>query len=1360
MSSDDKKNSDELDPTTGNLDRRAFLQILGAAFSAAALPEALTACSEAPEQFTVDGVEALTARQTVSVVRPEDLLVLTLGFVNLKRSANRQLVKVATAYPAYIIVDFPAQAIVEDAVTYTATSDPPDPNNPPIPLNSFSNAWLGGNSRIIFQLPDDYAPVSYALSAILGVCAASSVVVADAMKETIATTVLPPAASGAPALIENKLNALSADIDPAASARKMALEQKLDGIAAFQKPYNGVASAPPELGNGNATKIEIPYRLQLSPNCLAGWAHATTPVLGTTGATEVWHTRLGARTVAPNVAGTVDERNAYLRTVRALSTRDNDPALVNNSTVGWDPPSVKPLQNPSLEPLHRRQIVEYSSKLAGARAIQVNRLMLSSLGGYLDAHAEFPPDSNLASWVHKMAGGRENYVQTSVIGALLPFGNVATRLQITTRNDDPKRGAIGVLYKYDVIIIRNPVLSFRPSDYKASTRGALLRWPFTSVELKQTYFVAQTTPATVKDYWPVDLSGTPIMVPAVGYDQRGHAIHFSVPLYFVVPPVAPNLGAAVTNYRNKLLNPPIKPPRTAAVPSIGITAPGDTTTSLNLAMGGQRIAYAYSKRDDTTFATRALYVNLASADETFPYVPVVSGTVLDVEALHSFTDGQSITATYHPKYATAGLDPAQNKSQLLFKLAAPVKADFRNRPDGGTGFVAPNIAFTAISRTTGPSHDYTQPSTALGHLVHVAPAKDGGFDPASYLNLAAEELDKIRIFGVFRLIDIIKAVDPDEAANDMKGLTKELGEAALRYAPKFITEALNEIEKILSTIAEVKGWIESIWTNAKEILGSQYVEALAASIAGGNPNPGVNSAVAGMLGNADGIGDDQWSAVVEKLTITVIRAQLLYKSLVAALDHLEHLDFDALAGSPAPADGSFRQIFDKGVALKDAIVDLATFAVRANVDAKDALVGAATSEAGLKVVNALIQIAPGLKDGFLAKFGALQEIIGDVSDVAALATRLKKIFDEAKQAIHSLSDMTVKIDWHPKIGSYYLPGTDWLVFRPATQHALALSMEARTKSKNGKQAGVDVSCRLDHFDLCLGPLDSESKSVIAMQFDHISFTALAGKKPDVDVKINGIEFGGPLGFLQTLRKLIPLDGFSDPPYLKIDSGGIHAGFSCHIPNIAIGVFSMENLSLSAKLEIPFFSDGAAVRTLLFTFSFCDKDHPFLITVSMLGGGGYFVFSLTPSGIESLEASICVGAQVAFSVLDIAQGNITITVGITFTIKDVTDASGNALGKDISLSAFFRLHGQLDVMGIVSVSIDVRLTMTYDITTKTMVAEGEISIDVSVLFFSLHRSVHVRKEFHACNNDPTLRQLMPPNELNVSESWTEYCNAYA
>jgi hypothetical protein len=1367
---DEKKMGDDKPAAACDFDRRSFLKALGATFSVAALPEMLPGCEAVPESL-ID-VEGLTARQTVIVVRPEDHLILTIGFVNLKRSSAGKLVKVSATLPAFLILDFPSQALAEDAATGGS-----------IPSNFSANAWLGGSSRLIFQLPDAYAPVPYALSEVLGLCATSSVVVADPMKATFASTVTPTSTSASlPPLLEDKLANMGADVDPLASARKMAADGTLDAIQPFQHAYAGSSGKPTGFGDGSVSVIEAPYRLQLSPNALAGWSHAANPVRGPSGAFELWHTVLGARTVGPTLAGSVDVRNAYLRTARALWTRDTD---LGGADVAWNPPPPggRPLLSPSLTPNQRTKIVELSSQAATAVPIQINRLMLSSLGAYMDAHGEWN-DASLQSWAHKMTGARENYVQVVSTGVLLPFGNVVTKIHLTKRNDDPSLGAVGALFAFDVYIIRQPTTFYRSGEFaQQATRDTLLRWPFASVELTQTQFVGQAKSGT--DYWPVDLSGSPIMVPAVGYDQRGHAIHFELPFYYVGPFQGAFPSPAVDRYRDSLAAPPTSLPRTAGAPNISVfaPAPNNAKRSLNVAMGRQRISYAYSTRDDTTFATSALYIDVTPiAEGKFPYVPVVTGALVDVDAVRSYTDGQPVTVTYHPKYAAgAGLDPAKNASQLLFKIVdaagnpAPVLVDFRNRPDGGTAFVAPNMRFTALSRTTGPTQDPSAPQqTAKGASGIVATApKDGAFDPASYLNLVADELDKIRIFGVFRLIDIIKAVDPDEAASDMRGLAKEAEQAALRYAPKFVTEALNELEKILSTISEVKGAIESIWTNTKELLGNDFIESIANAVDGGNPNPVVDEGVAGALMDAIGIGDAERGDAVDKITFLVTRAKLLYKALVAALTHLEHLEIGALAGSASEA-GSLPQVLAAGLELKDAIVDLATFAARATFVSKDAVVPADNQISGkasrllaapsdaptLYVSNAVVQVARGLSDGFFAKFKVLEEVIGDVSDLAGLADRLKRLFEQAKQAFNSLTDLTVKIDWQPKIGSYFLPGTDWLVFRPASQHGLSLSLVARTKAKDGKPAGVDVTCRLEQFDLCLGPLDEEQKPDLAIQFDHISFVALAGTKPDVDVKLNGMSFGGPLSFLETLRKIIPLDGFSDPPHLDIDKRGIHAGFSFHVPNIAIGIFSIENISLSAKLEIPFFSDGGSVSMLTFTFAFCDKDHPFLITVSMLGGGGYFVMSVSPHGIESLEASICVGAQIAFSVLDVAQGSLSILVGITFTVTDVTDASGKSLGKDVMLTAFLRLHGELDVLGIVTVSVDLNVSMTYDVTTKVMVAAGTIKIDVSLLLFSVHVDVPFRKEFHACNNDPTLRELMPPNANNISQYWIDYCDAYA
>ncbi|HEY2513799.1 MAG TPA: hypothetical protein VGI39_23185, partial [Polyangiaceae bacterium] len=977
---DDKLSTLEGQQVVGDFDRRGFLKVLGAAFGAAVLPDVLSGCaSDESLPRTLKEVEELTARQTISVVRPEDHLILTLGLVNLKRSPAGQLVTVSSTLPAYIVVDFPAQAIVEQP-------------NPAAPY--FSPSWLSGGTRLIFQLPTAYAPVPWSLASLLELCSTCGLLVATPLQKTTAATVTAPApapAGNVPPLVDSLTALQNADSDPLASARKMAADGTLAAIAASQNPYKGTgvltaATKPTTYGDGSFSLVEAPYRLQLSPNTMAGWAHATSPVMGQTGATELWHTRLGARTVATEVAGPVDERNAYLRTMRALWTRDRDLNAPNAPTpsapaIAWNPTPVGSpgsLQPQSVRPDQRSRIVDLTTATDGAQPIQVNRLMLSSLGATLDAHGEWN-DTTVASWIHKMAGGRENFVQVTSLGTLLPFGNAVTKLSITRRNDDPNQATpVGTLLAYDVFVIHGATTTYRTSEFaQLATQNALLLWPFVSVQLTQTTFVARSSSAGA-DYWPTDLAGAPLFIPAIGVDQRGRSIHFAVPLYFVPGPLSA-VSSGVAGYRNAL-----------AAGKVAAPAP---YKGLDVPMAGQRIAYAYSRRDDTTYATRDLYFDLTPTGEAgFAYLPVVTGAVLDVEAVQSYTGGAPVTVTYHPRYASggAGFDTTKNKSQLLFSLASAVTADLTKQSGGNTGFLAPSLAFTALSRLTGPSHDFTLPAlpnvpTDAGSLIA---AVDGGFDPASYLNLIGSQLDKVRILGVFSLIDIVKAVDPSEAATDMAGLVQQAEQAALKYAPKFVTEGLSEVEKILSVVAEVKSEIETIWTNAQELLGSQYVQDVANAV--DNPGAAISSAVSGAIQRLEQ--DPQLQAVYQavktKLTDIVTKAKVFYKTLLAAIAHIENLEVKALAGSPPPADGSLPQLIANGMAVKDAIVDLANYGARAALDAKQAVTAAAnklssvvtgrvramdtSADAGaggfsFTVNNTPIQISQGLTTTFLSK---------------------------------------------------------------------------------------------------------------------------------------------------------------------------------------------------------------------------------------------------------------------------------------------------------------------------------------------------------------------------------------------------------
>ena len=174
---------------------------------------------------------------------------------------------------------------------------------------------------------------------------------------------------------------------------------------------------------------------------------------------------------------------------------------------------------------------------------------------------------------------------------------------------------------------------------------------------------------------------------------------------------------------------------------------------------------------------------------------------------------------------------------------------------------------------------------------------------------------------------------------------------------------------------------------------------------------------------------------------------------------------------------------------------------------------------------------------------------------------------------------------------------------------LLLSIEARASGADG--VGVDVLAQLSNFGLNLFP----GASLMKIGIDRLSFRSSNGRKPEVDVVMNDMQWQGVLAFIQTLEELIPMDGFSDPPYVDVAPSGIKAGFDLALPSLAIGVFSLENMSLGADVSIPFLGDAVTVG-----FYFCTREKPFRLTVMCVGGGGFVGIRLSPKGLVLLEMS--------------------------------------------------------------------------------------------------------------------------------------------
>ncbi len=377
--------------------------------------------------------------------------------------------------------------------------------------------------------------------------------------------------------------------------------------------------------------------------------------------------------------------------------------------------------------------------------------------------------------------------------------------------------------------------------------------------------------------------------------------------------------------------------------------------------------------------------------------------------------------------------------------------------------------------------------------------------------------------------------------------------------------------------------------------------------------------------------------------------------------------------------------------------------------------------------------------------GVVRRLEEHVADAATLIGLVEQVLSglSLPESVRARLAWSVPLKAAPAGAAVFQP----ITFAPdgkavATARAtLDLVVEMTAPVTSGGDPTASVACSISPFRLQLVGDDPW----VALTVETIEFVMVAGRKADVNIVFGteGVTFGGPLSFVNTLRSIIPLDGFSDPPYLDADSSGIRAGFDLDVPPLTVGLMSLTRVSLGAEVRVPFIGES-----LDFTFSFCTRERPFLLTVWLFGGGGFFAITVQPDGCRSLEAAFEFGAAVALD-FGVASGSIEVMAGIYFRIE-----KGNS-----QLTGYFRLRGEVDVLGLISASIELYLELTYEIDTNTAIGRAVLTIEVEVLFFSASVEIECEKKFKGSEQDPTFAQVMGPVG-GGDRPWDDYCTAFA
>jgi hypothetical protein len=343
--------------------------------------------------------------------------------------------------------------------------------------------------------------------------------------------------------------------------------------------------------------------------------------------------------------------------------------------------------------------------------------------------------------------------------------------------------------------------------------------------------------------------------------------------------------------------------------------------------------------------------------------------------------------------------------------------------------------------------------------------------------------------------------------------------------------------------------------------------------------------------------------------------------------------------------------------------------------------------------------------------------------------------------------LVATLDWEPEIKNLDLGIAAFEKDRGGKTSALKIHgrIEKSVALNNGAPAIGDTK-----FDFT-GKLNDFRVSVLKsvfINFDEFSFEAKTGQKTDVRVHLDPalpLEFAGDLQFVEELRKAIPPGLFGDGPSLDISPTGIRAGFAFALPPVAVGVFSLKDVSLGAALTLPFLDGKPA-----FDFNVSERAHPFLLAVSLFGGGGFFHLQLDTAGIKELEAAFEFGATAALDI-GVASGEVHVMAGIYFAMQRKDP------GTDLAciLSGYLRMGGSLSVLGLVQVSVEFNLTFTYDSVKDKAYGRATLTVHVSVLCFSASVDLTVERAFGGNSGDPTFAQLM-----NTAEVWADYALAFA
>lgn len=301
------------------------------------------------------------------------------------------------------------------------------------------------------------------------------------------------------------------------------------------------------------------------------------------------------------------------------------------------------------------------------------------------------------------------------------------------------------------------------------------------------------------------------------------------------------------------------------------------------------------------------------------------------------------------------------------------------------------------------------------------------------------------------------------------------------------------------------------------------------------------------------------------------------------------------------------------------------------------------------------------------------------------------------------SFITLRYKWTPVI-----EGNELLIDHGGKKDERAsLVIESMYKQNliGGRGPEVTITGELANFKLVLLPI----LPCITIDFDSVSFSSKNGSKPESKVKINAVVFGEALAWVAELQKALnPSEG----PYIIIRANGIEAGFRFAVPVITFGAFNLIMLRIGVALDLPFTGDPVSLR-----FNLSDRARPFMLSYGIFGGGGFLGLAINAKQHITIDGALEFGLVGAISI-GFASGVGYVTAGIYFKFSH----------PNAEICGFNRVSGEVDILGLITICLDVYISLCYRPSDGSVYGWAEITIKIKYFFFKLKVRLRAERRF--------------------------------